>query len=139
MGQALNVDKQILADGRDDLLPRPLEQDRLDIGADHGDHQDARVDQHHIPQANKVEALLADQILDVSHQERCDDVIGDRDRHDGKDQQELLPVGSCIPQEAAQDDPVLHVAVKAHGLLLVLDQEEGDQKDSRQCADDPAD
>ena len=56
-----------------------------------------------------------------------------------QDEDEALPLGLCVLHEAADDLRVLHVAVKADGLLLILHGNVGHQEDHRQDAHDGAD
>ena len=138
MGEALNVDEQVLPQGGEDALSRPLEDDGLEVGADQGDDEDARVQQDPAAQRSQLEVVL-DHLLDGAHDQRRGQIVGDGDQHDAQHQDKLLLIGHRVLEEAADELPVLHVAVEAQGLLLVFDPEVGGHKDGGKHADDRRD
>ena len=113
MRQGFDVGKDVHADLREDLLPDPLQEDGLGVGADQRDDQDARVDRDHRPELREGEVAL-DQLLDAADQHGRDHVIDDGEEHHEEDQNELADIGLGVAKQAADDFAVLHMPLKAH-------------------------
>ena len=137
VGELLDVGEDVLADLRQDLLAHPLEDHGLDVGAYDADDEDACVGGHHGQQGVDLKVRL-DHVLDLADEPGGDDVVGDGQEHDEEDNDKVLPEGLGIGQQAADDLGVGHVALEAHGGLLVLDGSIGDDERQGEGADDAA-
>ena len=119
VGQALNVGKDVLADAGKDLLTRLLQDDGLNVGADHGDDQNGGINTDQRKEAAKLEVCL-DHFYDLAGDEGGDDVVCDGEQHNKAHQQEICPVWLGVNQQAANDLTVLHVTVEADGFLFIF-------------------
>ena len=123
---------------RDDLLPRLLQHDSLDIGAYHGYYQDARIDCDILIKNGQLK-LIRQHTGDIADDERGNNIVCNRKEHDEADKYEVLRVGLCIRKQALHDVAVLHVPLEAHGLFFVLNGSIHDDKHDRNNSDHAAD
>ena len=135
VAQAFDVGKDILAHGGQDLLARLLQHHGLDVGADHADHQDAGVHRHDGEKIAELKGILH-RLLDMAHQQRGGQIIDDGEQHDQEHDEEILFIGQGVAQQAADDLPVRHVALKAHAFLFILFQQKNHQEADGEHADD---
>ena len=137
VGQGLDVGEQVLPQIGDDPLARLLEDDRLEIGADHGKDQDARIDRHHPEQSLQGE-IPHQHLLHLAYDQGGHDVVHDGKKHQQPRRQEAAQVGPGIMGQPPDDLAVGDVALKAHGGLFVLDRGIGEDQQGRHRADQPA-
>ena len=136
--EPLDVREEVLAQGRKDALARLLQDDGLRIGARERNDKDARIDADEKEEPGKLK-LRADDLLDIADEEGRGDVVGDGECHAQPRKQKAPPMRLGIREEAADDLPVLHVAVEADRFLLVFDERIGERKDDGDEPDDAAD
>ena len=138
MGKLLDMSEGILADGRDDLLSRFLKDDRLQIHGDEGNEEDGRVKTD--TKENVLHFKFIDnQLFDACDHERGDEIVGNGEKHQKADEEEIADIGTGITKKTSCDLAILHVAVKADGLLFILHGDEGDEKGGGKEAEDAAD
>ena len=102
VGQALDVGEQVLPHAGDDLLAHLLEHDGLDVDADHGHDEDARVGGHQAVKLRELEIVL-DEVRHLADDGGGQDVVGDAEEHDTAHEDELASVGLGVPEEPADD------------------------------------
>ena len=85
MGQRLNVGEQILAQVRDNALADPLQNDGLQIGADHRKDKYPRIDGYARKQLRQGK-IPGHKLLQRADDQRRDNVIGDGEYHQKQDQ-----------------------------------------------------
>ena len=128
--------EEVLTQVGNDALAHPLQDHGLQIGAGHGKDQHTRIHSH--PRKEGVQFKLADdQLFDGADDQGRNDVVGDGEEHQKAHEDESAQIGPGIPGQTAQDLAVVHVALEAHGGLLILhadigsDEQRGDDADDR--------
>ena len=96
VGQAFNVGKDIHTQLGENFLTDFLQQDRLQIGANQTDQQNAGVDAHQCKQVRQVELCLH-KLLNVTHQQRGENIVANGKEHNDEHGNEILPEGKRIP------------------------------------------
>ncbi len=127
VGEAFDVDKQVLTQLGEDLLSGALEDDGLEIDTGHGYHQQPGVDRHHGIKLGQLKLLLH-QVGHAPQDSGRNEVIGNGEDHDDQHQQEVLPIRLGVDQQPAEDLAVRHVPIKAHLLLFVFDAQVDDKE-----------
>ena len=120
MGQRLDVGEQVLAQVGDDPLAGLLQDDGLEIGADHRKDQDARVDRHR-PEQGAQGKVPYQHLLHIAHDQGGHDVVDDGKEHQQPSQGKAAPIRLGIMGQPADDLAVGDVALKTHRGLFVLD------------------
>ena len=138
MGERFDMAEGIFADGGDDLLSCFLQDDRLQIHRTQGNEQDGCVKTDFDEDIAHFK-LACDGFFDIRNDERGNEVVGNRKEHQKADNDEIADIGLCIAKETACDLAILHVAVKADGLLFVLHGDEGDKEYRGEKTEDAAD
>ena len=129
--------EEVFAQIGDDALAHLLQNDRLKIGAAHGEDEHACVDGHGGKEAVQGE-IAHHHLLDVAHDEGGRDVVGDGEEHQHAHQRKLAAVGLGVLHQTADDLAVRHIPLKAHGFFFVLDGSVGKDQQSGDDADDSA-
>ena len=119
MGELFNVGEHIQADLRQDLLAGLLEDHGLQIGADQRNHQDACIDSYPDEEVPKLKFFF-DQTLDVTDDQRGNQIIDDGEDHDEEHTNEAFPVGLGVAEEPPDDLAVGHMPLVVVFLLLML-------------------
>ena len=138
VGQLLNVGKGVQTDLGQNFLAGLLQDHGLEIGADHGHSQDARVHGDQRIEPGKLKALL-DGALDVRHQQGGHHVIGNGHQHNEEHQNKILFVGPGIAQQPSDDLAVGHMPLAGLRFGFPLQHGIGCQKQDRKHTDDGAD
>ena len=129
--------EQILPQVRDDPLARLLQDDRLEIRADHRKHQHAGVYRHRGKQAAEGE-VPHQHLLHIAHDEGRHDIVDDGEQHQQARHYKAAQIGPGVMGQPPDDLAVRDVALKAHGSLFVLDQGVGQDQQRRHAADQAA-
>ena len=138
MGQAFDSCEGVQTDLGQDLLTHRLQDHGLEIGTDHGDHQNARVQNNHGIEPGQLKAAGFDEPLDSGNQQRGHHVIDDGHRHDDKHQDKFLRIGSGIAQQPADQLTVGHAALGSGLFDMVLQDKIGHDKHHGEHTDDGA-
>ena len=118
VGQLFNVGKDAQPEAGENLLTGLLQDDGLEIGADHGDNQNSCIHHHPADQGRHGKACLLHQLLNASDHVRGQKVIGKGYHGNDKCQQKGLPVGLGKGQQAANQLRILHEPLLLGGLFL---------------------
>ena len=137
MGQRLDMDKQILTQVRNNALSHFLQDHRLEIGAAHREQQHSGIYNHCRKQVLQRKGAHH-QFLDITDQERRNDIVGDREQHQKAYNHKLRQIGPCIRRQAADDLPIRHIALKTHGGFFILDRCISADQQCRHGTDDAA-
>ena len=137
VGELLNMGEQVKPQGGQDLLTGFLQDHGLHIGADQGDHQNARIDPHHGKQGGHLEPVL-NHALDAADEQRRHHVIGDGDEHGKKGNGELPAVVLRVDQQPADQLAVGHMALIGLSFHPIFGLQINQQKDGGGGADDGA-
>ena len=134
VGETLDMGKHVLTQIRQDPLSDLLQDDGLEVGCHKRENKYACIDDDVSQQLAHLKSL-AEYLFYPTDKERREDVVGDGDKHNKADEGELEDVGPCISENSYYDFRVLHMTVKADGLLLILHRGIGYDKDDREGAD----
>jgi len=130
--------EDILPQMGEDLLTYLLQNDGLNVGADHGYHHDGGVDRHLTEQVAHFKVFF-DDTLNAADQRGGNHIEGDRDHHDDKDGDEGAPVGLGVFGQPADQLRVLHVPVRLLRILFPFQLNVGNEKCHGEGADDGTD
>ena len=139
MREPLDMHENVLAESRDDLLPRSLKHDRLNVGTDERNDEDGAVYRHVGKKPRHPEPAFAEHFLNASDEDGRDDIVGNRHKHHSPDEEKAPDVGPRIPKQPTKQLSVCHMAVKADGCLFVLHGRIGNRKEDRKKPDNSAD
>ena len=130
--------KKVGAQIGQDSLSGFLQNQCLKVGTDQRNDQQGGIDRHGGIKRRKRKAVF-DHFLNVAHQYRRDHIVGNRDDHQQKYQQEGAFVGLYIPQKPSDDFAVFHAPVKTDSFFLLAYGQVCKEKNSRKNARNSAD
>ena len=112
--------EDILADRCKNLLTYGLKQNCLEIGAYHRNDKDTCVNSHAEEDLVHLEALCLHKLNDVTHNKGRNYIVANGEGHNKTNEKKLFPMWLYVNEDTLDNFRVLHMAVKADGLLLIL-------------------
>ena len=140
VGKAFYVREEILANAGNYFLTNLLQNDGLDIGAYQGYNENNAVNGYSDVKVVQLKSTLSAHHFDnVTHNDRGDYLVSDREYHKEENENEPAGIGLGVFEQSANDLGVLHVSIKADSLFFVLHCSEGDYEYRCKNADDRSD